>query len=155
MKRSMIALCLIALALPVLAAGSHELTLSGSASKPNDGHTVWALTGEVLVPVGPFVLGPSFSLFDSGPVDGNSFGLAGELNFGKKSGLFAGAAVHKIGGDAGDVADYDGQARFGVKFGDGNGFVKVYAARTWTRDAGGATSAPESTDVVLGLGRRW
>src|SRR3990167_3176757 len=66
-------------------------------------------------------------------------------------GPFGGAAIHKSGGDFADLAEYDGQARAGFKFGDGNAALKVYAQRTWVKDAAGEVSAQDSTDVVLGI----
>lgn len=129
-----------------------ELSFSGALSNPNDGGSSWSATGEYLIAVGgAFLLGPSVSLFDAPGADGGSFGLAGELNAGKTSGLFFGGAVSKLTGDLGNLADYAAQARAGLKFGSGTGGVKIYAARTWTRGETGEVSAPDSTDVVAGL----
>lgn len=157
MKRYVLpVLVLIALFLPASAQANGfpdktEISLAGGLSKPNDGETVWNLDGAFLFPVGPFVAGPDFGLFDAGTTDGSRFGAALELNFGKTAGLFGGLAIHKFGGDFADLADYDGQLRFGGKFGDGNAALKIYAQRTWTRDAAGEVTVPDSTEVVLGL----
>ena len=140
---------------PVMADGKDELSLSGAYTRPNDGDATWAFTGEYLIAAGPFVLGPSFGLFDSPGVDGSTFGGAIELNTTGLSGLFGGIALHKVGGDAGDAIDYSGEARIGFKLGDGNGFFKGYLARTWTRDADGAVTSPDSTQAVMGLGLRF
>ena len=128
-----------------------ELSLAGGLTSPSEGGSTWSLDGEFLFPVGPFVAGPSFGIFDAPGADGSRYGAAIELNFGKKSGLFGGLAAHKFGGDFADVADYDLQPRFGVKFGDGNGLLKIYAQRTWTEDASGERTAPDSTDIIVGL----
>lgn len=160
MKRGCLSFLLAMLAIvfftatPVLADSfpdKTEISISGGLSKPSEGETVWNLDGAFLFPVGPFVAGPDFGFLDMGQTDGWRAGVAGELNFGKKAGLFGGVALHRFGGDFGDIADYDGQLRFGGKFGDGNAALKVYAQRTWTKDAAGDVSAPNSTDVILGI----
>jgi hypothetical protein len=140
---------------PALAGGKDEITLSGTYVNPDAGATAWAFTGEYLIAAGPFVIGPSFSIFDGGEVDGNALGLAGELNLTGLSGLFVGGAAHRLGGDAGDVADYTYEARAGFKFGDGNGFCKVYVAKTWTDTGEGDLVAPDGVTGVLGVGLRF
>lgn len=149
-------LCMPALLMVALTAwagvpAKAELSLAGGLTNPSTGGSTWHLDGEFLFPVGPFVAGPSFGLFDAPGADGSRFGVAGEWNLGKKAGLFVGTAIHKFGGDFADLAEYDGQARAGFKFGDGNAALKVYAQRTWLKDAAGEVSAPNSTDVVLGI----
>ena len=104
---------------------------------------------------GNLLLGPSVSIFDTGPTDGYSAGVAGELGVGKVSGLFIGGALHKLGGDAADLAEYTGEARLGVKFGGARGFVKLYASQTWSRDKAGATTDPDGTAFQAGLGLRF
>lgn len=154
MKRYLIAACMFVVLGAMAYAGipgKTEIALAGGLNKPTDGGSTWSLDGSFLFPVGPFVAGPEFGIFDSPGADGTRYGAAVELNFGKKSGLFGGLAAHKFGGDFGDVADYDLQPRFGVKFGDGNGLLKIYAQRTWTEDASGERTAPDSTDVIVGL----
>jgi len=133
-----------------------ELTFAATLFNPSEGDTVWSGTGEMLFPIaGNFIAGPSVSLFDLGPVDGGSFGVAGELGVGKTSGLFVGAAVNKLTGDAADAADYTGQARFGVKFGGQHGFVKVYASQTWSQNEAGNRTDPDGTAFNAGLGLRF
>ena len=153
MKRylCMIALLMIAVAAWAGVPAKSELSLAGGLTSPSTGGSTWSLDGEFLFPVGPFVAGPSFGLFDSPGADGTRYGAAAEWNLGKKAGPFVGAAIHKFGGDFADLAEYDGQARAGFKFGDGNAALKVYAQRTWVKDAAGEVSAPDSTDVVLGI----
>ena len=153
MKRylCMVALLMIAVAAWAGVPAKSELSLAGGLTSPSEGGSTWSLDGEFLFPVGPFVAGPSFGIFDAPGADGSRYGAAIELNFGKKSGLFGGLAAHKFGGDFADVADYDLQPRFGVKFGDGNGLLKIYAQRTWTEDASGERTAPDSTDIIVGL----
>ena len=153
MKRLLTVVALLLLTTTVWAGvpAKTELSLAGGLTNPSEGGSTWSLDGEFLFPVGPFVAGPSFGIFDAPGADGSRYGAAIELNFGKKSGLFGGLAAHKFGGDFADVADYDLQPRFGVKFGDGNAALKVYAQRTWVKDAAGEVSAPDSTDVVLGI----
>ena len=153
MKRLLTVVALLLLTTAVWAGvpAQSELSLAGGLTSPSTGGSTWSLDGEFLFPVGPFVAGPSFGLFDSPGADGSRFGAAAEWNLGKKAGLFVGAALHKFGGDFADLAEYDGQARAGFKFGDGNAALKVYAQRTWLKDAAGEVSAPDSTDVVLGI----
>ena len=153
MKRLLTVVALLLLTTTVWAGvpAKTELSLAGGLTSPSEGGSTWSLDGEFLFPVGPFVAGPSFGIFDAPGADGSRYGAAIELNFGKKSGLFGGLAAHKFGGDFADVADYDLQPRFGVKFGDGNGLLKIYAQRTWTEDASGERTAPDSTDIIVGL----
>src|SRR5262245_51382770 len=78
-----LAACLgVAAAGPIQKQGKDELTFSASLFNPNEGDTVWTATGEYLIGVSPHLLiGPSLSMFDTGPTDGTAFGLAGELGF--------------------------------------------------------------------------
>jgi len=157
MKHAFVVTCLLALATLTFAApAKDELTLSASLFNPDNGDTVWSATGEYLIGIGGnFLLGPSVSMFDLGKVDGNSIGVAGELGVGKTSGLFLGGAVHVLGGDAGDAADYTGEARVGIKFGGQRGFVKLFASQVWSKAADGAVSDPDGTSFQAGLGLRF
>ena len=157
MKRTLIAVCLMTLATLTFAAPANdELTMSASLFNPNDGDTMWSATGEYLIGLTPhFILGPSLSLYDLGDTDGTAFGLAGELGIGRTSGLFLGGALHALGGDAGDTADFTGEARFGVKFGGERGFVKMYASQVWSQAADHARTSPDGTSFQAGLGLRF
>jgi hypothetical protein len=145
-------------ATPVTAAvGKDELTFSANLFNPNQGDTVWNATGEFLIGVGKtgaFKIGPSVSAFDLGPVDGTSYGVAGEFGF-PKSGLFAGGALHALSGDAKDVADYTAEARLGVKFGGERGFAKLYLSQVWSQATDGAVTDPDGTAFTAGLGLRF
>lgn len=134
-----------------------EVTFSAALSNPKEGDTSWMATGELLVPLagGPFLIGPSMSLFDTGPTDGGSFGVAGELNVGKTSGLFLGGALQKLVGDASDLAEYTGQVRAGFKGGGEHWFAKLFASQTWSREKDGAVTDPDGTSFQAGLGVRF
>ena len=109
------------------------------------------MTAEYLAAAGPFVIGPSFTIFDGAESDGNAFGVAAEWNLTGESGLFVRVAAHKLSGDAAAVAEYSGELGGGLKFGSDRGGVKVYAIKTWTRDATGAVGDPEGLSAVGGL----
>lgn len=155
MKRLLISVCMLVLTTGLWAAEKSEVSLSASAFNPADGPTVWSGTAEFLFPIGPLVVGPSVSLFDLGDTDGGWFGVAGEFNLTGKAGLFVGGSVNKPTGDAADQADYTAQARAGVKFGSGKGFVKVYASQTWSQLADGSRVDPDGTAFNAGLGLRF
>lgn len=142
---------------PIQAATANdELTFSASLFNPNDGTTVYTATGEYLIGLGGnFLLGPSVRLFDAGDTDGGSFGVAAELGVGKTSGFFLGGALHKLTGDAADVADYTGEARAGVKFGGERGFAKLYLSQVWSQQADDSVTDPNGTAFVAGLGLRF
>jgi hypothetical protein len=133
-----------------------ELTFSASLVNPNNGTTVWSGTGEYLIGVaGTLLVGPSVTLFDLGPVQGGSVGVTGEFGVGKTSGLFVGAALKKLTGDAADAADYTGEARAGIKFGGERGFAKLYLSQVWSQAGSGEISKPDGTSFVAGLGLRF
>ena len=161
MKSLAILICTLLLMLPLTiepvtaSDRADELTLAGSYINPNDGHTAWALTAEYLAAAGPFVIGPSFTIFGSGESDGNALGLAAEWNTTGFSGLFLGGALHMLNGDAGEVADYTAEARAGVKMGGGRGFFKAYLAKVWTKGLSGEVSDPDSVQGVAALGLRF
>lgn len=159
MKRILTVLAIVCFAITVSLAGvpqKSELTFAASLFNPTEGETVWSGTGEMLFPIiGNLIAGPSVSLFDFGPIDGGSFGIASELGVGKTSGLFVGAAINKLTGDAADLAEYTGQARLGVKFGGQKGFVKLYASQTWSQNEAGARTDPDGTAFNAGLGLRF
>ena len=160
MKRYLPVLVLIALLVPVLAqAGpvNGELTFSAAAFKPNDGGTSWSATGEYLIPLagGPLLFGPSVSIFDGPGFDGGEFGVAGEVNFGKKCGPGFGGALHRPFGDAADSADYTGEVRAFFKCGTEHAFVKFTGAQTWSKAADGAVTDPDGTSFLGGVGWRF
>jgi len=155
MKRLLTVVALLCLcAFPVLAK-SGEATFSASLWNPNEGDTTWSATGEYLFPLGPLVVGPSISMFDLGPVDGGSAGVAGEFNLTGKAGLFIGGAAHKLTGDAADFADYTYEARAGLKLGTGKWFAKLYASQVWSKAADGAVTDPDGTSFQAGIGARF
>jgi hypothetical protein len=134
-----------------------ELTFSAAAFQPKDGGSSWSLTGEYLIPIGdgPFLFGPSASIFDGPGTDGGAFGLAAAFNFGKTCGPGLGGAVHRLTGDAADAAAYTYEARAFFKCGSEHAFVQILAAQTWSRAADGATTDPDGTAVLGGLGWRF
>ena len=161
MKSIAILICTLLLVLPLAiepataSDRADELTLAGTYVNPNAGPTVWSLTAEYLAAAGPFVIGPSFTVFDGADSDGSAIGLAAEWNTTGFSGLFFGGAVHKLTGDAGDTADYTAEARAGVKMGGGRGFFKAYVARTWAKGVSGDVEDPDNTHAVMALGLRF
>ena len=154
MKRLLIAVACMMVVAGAWAATS-ELTFSANAFKPKDGGTTYAGQLEMLFPVGPFLAGPSVSVFHGDDFHGNAFGVAGEWNLGEKCGPGIGVAVHKPGGDAADLADLTGEIRAFFKCGSDKAFLKATARQVWSQAADGARSDPDGTSVDAGIGWRW
>lgn len=158
MKRLLTVLCVACIGITIAAAGvpdKAELTFSATAFKPNDGKTTYAGQMEFLFPTGPFVIGPSVSLFRGDEFQGGAFGVAGEWNLGAKCGPGLGAAIHKPTGDAADLADYTGELRAFFKCGTEHGFVKFTGRQIWSQQADGSRTDPDGTSIDGGVGLRW
>lgn len=137
---------------PVLAADARgELSFSAALFNPNDGGTAWSARAEYLIPLGPLYFGPSGELFDGPGTNGGAVGAAGEVHFGKKCGPGFGAAAYKPTGDSADAADLLYEVRALFECGSGSAAVKFTARQVWSKDASGATTDPDGTQVDAGV----
>lgn len=157
MKRYLVPVfVLIALLAPAMAlAGPQpgELSFSAALFNPNDGGSSWSARAEYLIPLsgGPIYLGPSGELFDGPGTNGGAVGAAGEVHFGKKCGPGFGAAAYKPTGDTADAADLLYEVRALFECGSGSAAVKFTARQVWSKDATGAVTDPDGTQVDAGV----
>lgn len=152
-------------------AADTELTISGSYSDVERGAKFLSVGAELLAPLGPILIGPTFEYadasfdFDLPPgqlkkqasvdVDGFGFGAALEWNItGETYVPFVGASATYWTGDMGDLFDYSVAVRGGVKVGTGSTFLKVQFSVG--KDFGGGGIEDRDRDqAFIGFGKKF